>query len=322
MKICQSCGCECSDKAAFCERCGARFSDGESPSANGTAPEKGDPVFEQPAREPALSEDGVTPLPVDPDDLAAEEEENAYREMRRQKILNAIKSPVFLVLCIAELIMLLAGILINLTSRPGNSVSIPLLTICFCLCFWMIYVSVKKNDVIPEGWIKFLRVIMIILKVAAWIVFGAVVSAGIVILLVPSEVYEEAMNEIGAEFGSFGADVLDEIKTFFSEFNISLKTILSLACFITGAFSAVFALFFGKMQKFFECVMREARGDFSGMYPSGVVGFCWFYVIASAFGTCLYLIAPPYNVFAAISYCADVVCAVAIALTVNKAVSE
>lgn len=325
MKTCKNCGAECRDEAIFCDRCGSRFEtaeetldenaekepavDGLIASGTGTGTGSTGTTEEE-------TRDGEAIF-----DVGAVKEED-FRETRKKKILDTVTSPLFITLCVAELMALLSGIFINLTATPGSTVTIPLLSIFVCLCVWMIFLSAKNRGVVPEGWVKALRVLTIILKVCAWIVFGCTAAAAIILGFVPSSMYSQIWTAVVEELEGMGLYLPFDIEGSVAALGLSLKVAAVAGCAVVCAFSAIIAVFFGKLRNFLECVEKEARGDLPGMYPSSVAGFCWFYVIISALGFCFYLMIPPYNIFTVISYAADIVCAISVALIVNRIAND
>ncbi|MBO4217511.1 MAG: zinc ribbon domain-containing protein [Clostridia bacterium] len=309
MKICKYCGGECSDGAVFCEHCGSRF-EGEAPEASADATER-----EQ-------SPDAAAQASGQSDGRTEDSPEGAYREERKKKILDTVKSPLFIVLCVAELMALLSGIFINLTATAGSTITIPILSIFVCLCVWMIFISAKNRGEIPVGWVKALRVLATVMKVVAWVVFGCFSALIVAVILVPDEVYYELWNYLVAELARAGVDLSADVSDALSALRIPIKAAVAAGCAAGCAVTAIIAVFYGKLRSFLVCVEKESQGDLPGMYPAGVAGFCWFYVICSAIGFCFYLMAPPYNVFTLISYAADVTCAASMALIVGRIVNE
>lgn len=320
MKICKYCGGECRDSAAFCEHCGKDLSEAditEEKADGAQAPETETPASETEAPEQggaAFGQDEAGAARTEPD---AQSAEAGYREMRKNRILEIVKSPLFIVLCVAELIALMSGICINLTALPGSSVNIPLLPILVCLGVWMIFFTAMNKGEVPSGWIKFLRVIATILKVLLWIAFGfCAVFAGIAVLL-PNETYVSIWDIVMEELLRMGID-FSEITRIMDSLGLSLKIIVCSAALVGCILTAIYAVFYTKLVKFLGCVESEARGDLPGIYPAGIAGFCWFYVMISIFGLCVALLSPPYNVFILISYAAEITSSVAIALIASR----
>ena len=243
--------------------------------------------------------------------------ERSYREARKKRMLDAATAPAFIVLCVAELMALLAGIFVNLTAKPGSTVSIPLLSIFFCLAAWMIFLSAKNRKVVPEGWLKFLRVLSTVLCVLSWTFFGILIAFALTAVAIDDGIYAQLWQTVESEAAASGVDISD-LKDASAMIGISLKWVLVTASCVGSLFLVIYAIFFGKLKRFFRCVMREARGSLPGVYPSGVAGFCWFYVMCGVFGLCVTLLSPPYNVFTLITYAADITAAVALALTVAR----
>ena len=304
MKTCKKCGGQCNDFAVFCEFCGSDLRE------QNNAAEPGTEEVRDTATETSSSEFN----------LAKGEEE--FREIRKSKMVGIVKSPHFLALCIAELLMLISGILVNLNATPGSIVSIPLVTIAVCLCLFMICILTRQSGNIPAGWLKALRIVIGILHVMMWVCFGIIAAVMIISMFLPQSVFEDAWNRILSEIDLSQIPYSENINEILDAVLASIKVIIVLVGIAGMAITALYAVFYGKLKKFFVCAEKETAGDLPGAYPAGVVGFCWFFAIISIIGFCFFLLAPPYNVLYLISYAAEAAAGVLSAVVVSKVVNE